>query len=58
MVDDNDSNNKSDPSQKSLNRTLTEEERKQLIEKIKASLYLEDDESVHLYASLIKVSIP
>lgn len=58
MAEDNSSNKKSDASQKSADKALTEEERKQLIEKIKASLYLEDDESVQLYASLIKVSIP
>ncbi len=58
MVDEDNSKKKPDQAQKSLDRSLTEEERKLLIEKIKASLYLEDDVSVQLYASLIKVGIP
>lgn len=57
MSDDAESKKKPDSSKKNLDTSLTEEERKQLIEKIKASLFLEDDESTHLYASLIKVNI-
>jgi len=59
MSEENDPKKKpEEAAKKKLDKTLTEEERKQLIEKIKASLYLEDEESVQLYASLIKASIP
>ena len=50
--------NSKKPDEKVVDKALSEEERKQLIEKIKASLFLEDQESVQLYASLIKVTIP
>lgn len=49
---------KAGDSDKKISQAITDEERKQLIEKIKANLFLEDQESIQLYASLIKVSIP
>jgi len=57
MSEDNDPKKKISESER-LNTPLSEEERKELVEKIKASLFLEDQESVQLYASLFKNSIP
>lgn len=59
MSKDNNSNKKTTKADaKSNDQVLSAEEKKQLVEKIKASLFLEDQESVQLYASLIKNAIP
>jgi len=51
-----DNNSKSKKDESSEVQNLTDEERKELIKKLAAQLSIEDDDSVRLYAALIKAS--